>query len=79
MIDIEPVINFCKEYNWNVYRCNGHNNDEIDLILNKLKFDKPTIIFFDTIKGHGVDFMEKNIKEWHYKKIDEKYYRQIFG
>lgn len=78
LIDIEPVINFCKEYNWNVYRCNGHNNDEIDLILNKLKFDKPTIIFFDTIKGHGVDFMEKNIKEWHYKKIDEKYYRQIF-
>ena len=29
------------------------------------------MIICNTIKGNGIDFMEKNPNEWHHKKIEK--------
>lgn len=41
---------------------------------NKIK-QVPHMIFFNTVKGKGVSFMEDKL-EWHYKNIDDESYRK---
>lgn len=61
IMDIEPVIDKWKSFNWNVYRANGHNINGIhkSVIEAKKSKDKPTMIILDTIKGKGVSFAEE--------------------
>ncbi len=49
-----------KTFGWCTARCNGHNFQELDGILNEFTkvADKPKILIADTIKGRGVSFME---------------------
>ncbi len=53
---------------------NGHNHSEIRNALDA-KTRNPKIILLNTIKGHGVSFME-NQMEWHYLALTESQYYQ---
>lgn len=60
IIRVDPVIDFFKNYGWEV----NHN-------LNNFKIgDKPKVFILKTKKGSGIHSMESNIQKWHYKKIE---------
>lgn len=71
IIPVNPVIDFFRSNDWNVYESDGTCSKEADIILNKAyKLDEPTVIFFKTEKGYGIERMKGN--EWHYKKIESE-------
>lgn len=62
IINVEPVIDFFKKNNWDVYY--DLKNFSIE--------EKPKVFIMKTIKGCGVKTMENNIKKWHYGKIQSQ-------
>ena len=66
VMNIEPLSDKLKAFNWHVINIDGHNFNEIINALDTADTikNKPTFIIANTIKGKGVSFMEgKN--EWH--------------
>ncbi len=61
IMDIEPIVDKWESFNWNVYRIDGHNIEDIheSVMEAKKSKDKPTMVILDTIKGKGVSFAEK--------------------
>ncbi len=54
-------------FGWNVVEVNGHDIAALVSAFDHLPapdFDKPTLLVCHTVKGHGVDFMENQVK-WH--------------
>lgn len=72
IIDIEPVYKMFKDYGWKVIDVSEHDK-HLGLKL-KFAYDeiKPTVVIVRTKKGSGIKSMEKDIKKWHYKKIDSQ-------
>jgi len=66
VMNIEPVADKLKSFNWEVQCIDGHDLDAIEKALaNAQKAGgKPHAIVAKTIKGKGVSFMENNIA-WH--------------
>ncbi len=67
---LEPIKKKLLAFGASVFRCNGHNINNIGKIFNIKDRNKPKFIIADTIKGKGVSFMENN-NLWHYKNPDE--------
>ena len=68
--EITALGNIADKYRvfvWNVVEVAGHDIaamvEAFDL-LPPADFDKPTVLICHTVKGHGVDFMENQVK-WH--------------
>lgn len=57
-----------------IQRVNGHDLAALRAVLDR-PADKCRIVIMDTVKGHGVRFME-NRMEWHYLPLKEDQYRQ---
>jgi len=58
----------------NAVNINGHNYEAIYEKLNEdylKKYDKPTVVIANTIKGKGVSFMEDRL-EWHFKSPNDE-------
>lgn len=72
VMQLEPLIDKYRAFNWHVIHANGHNIEEIIDAANHAKavYEKPTVIICHTIPGKGVDFME-NAPEWHGKPPDK--------
>jgi transketolase len=66
VMNIEPVVDKLRAFNWDVQFIDGHDLDAIEKALaNAQKAGgKPHAIVAKTIKGKGVSFMENNIA-WH--------------
>lgn len=67
VMDVEPVADKLRAFNWDVIVCDGHDLDALDKALAKAwsaKNGKPQFIVANTVKGKGVSFMEHNIA-WH--------------
>jgi transketolase len=77
IMDLEPLADKWKSFNWGTKEINGHNMEEIMDVLNSLPLEKgkPTCIIADTIKGKGVSFMENDFR-WHDKCPDEQEYQK---
>jgi len=71
VLNIEPLDNRIKTFNWKVQRVNGHNVKEIVKACKNLSNKKPNMIVCDTIKGKGISFAENKL-EWHYYNLDKK-------
>ena len=71
VMPLEPFADKWRAFNWEVIEVNGHDFDELDAALEKawVAKDKPVLIYANTIKGKGVDFMENNVV-WHYASGD---------
>ena len=54
-----------KAFGWETYTADGHNLSQLETLL-KQPAQGPKAIIARTIKGHGVSFMENQLK-WHYK------------
>jgi transketolase len=68
VMDIDPIIEKYRAFNWNVIEVDGHNMAEILRAFDGAAAFKgmPTLIVAHTIKGKGVSFME-NVAGWHGK------------
>ena len=61
-MDVSPVADKFKAFNWHVIEIDGHNYDEIIKAFAEARTvkGKPTVIVANTVKGKGVSFMENN-------------------
>lgn len=67
VMNIEPLADKLKTFNWEVQAVDGHDLDAIEKALAKAwaaKDGRPQAIVANTVKGKGVSFMEHNIA-WH--------------
>jgi len=62
IIDMNPLNDKFKAFNWKVYEViDGHNVEEVSTILKEAVDDrdnKPKVVIVNTIKGKGVPFLE---------------------
>lgn len=66
VMNLEPIADKWRSFNWVVHTINGHSFAEIISALEKARAekDRPTLILAKTVKGKGVSFMEDQIG-WH--------------
>jgi transketolase len=67
ILDIDPLGDKLRAFNWDVIECDGHDFNQVIPALEKARANtsgKPTAVVAHTVKGQGVSFMEHNIK-WH--------------
>lgn len=68
VLNLEPLVDKWKAFNWNCQRINGHSFTEIKKAFNLILKEKhkPSVIIADTVKGKGLSVIE-DINDWHYK------------
>lgn len=79
LMDVDPLADKFRSFNWNVIEIDGHNMNEIIKALDDASSfkSKPTVIIARTVKGKGVPFME-NVVGWHGKAPNrEQFYEAI--
>lgn len=74
VINLEPLNQKLKAFNWNVIEIDGHNYEEIEKALLQ-QSAKPKVIIAHTIKGKGVSYMENEFV-WHYKSPNNEQLEQ---
>ena len=75
---LDPYPDKWRAFGFHVVEIDGHNMGEIVDALDTLPdsgSDRPTAIVANTIKGKGVDFMERNIG-WHAGSLNQEDYRR---
>lgn len=70
ILPVDPIISMCKHYHWWTEVVDGHNHEKLHATFANAVTTVPTIFFCQTQKGHGIESMMKDIKKWHYKKIE---------
>ncbi len=80
VLDLHPLAEKLRAFNWAVREIDGHNHEEISTALNKTPFEpgKPNCIIAHTVKGKGVDFMEDKLL-WHYRSPDAEQVKQALN
>jgi len=68
VLDLHPLAEKFRAFNWAVKEIDGHNHAEISAALKALpwKSGQPNCLIAHTIKGKGVDYMENELL-WHYR------------
>ena len=68
VLNLEPLGDKWKAFNWEVKQCDGHDFAEIEKSLKEIPFatGKPSVLIAHTTKGKGVSILEDK-NEWHYK------------
>ena len=74
ILDLNPIKEKWKSFNWDVLEIDGHNYLEIYNSLIKT-CKKPKIIIANTIKGKGFSFSENN-NDWHHKILTNNQYQE---
>ncbi|MBF0105635.1 MAG: transketolase [Deltaproteobacteria bacterium] len=77
VLNLEPLADKWRAFNWGVQSINGHNHAEIFSALSTLplKKDRPSVVIANTIKGKGVSYMENSLA-WHYRSPDDPLFQQ---
>ena len=71
----EILDSYFPDRGWDVQEVDGHDHTLIDVVLNNVSLEKPSVILCNTIKGKGVSFMERN-NFYHYKDLDDSEYER---
>jgi len=66
--DLEPFVDKWRAFGFAVAEVDGHDVNELRSVFAGLPFspDKPNVIICHTVKGKGIEFVERNL-EWHHK------------
>ncbi|MED0678239.1 transketolase [Aneurinibacillus thermoaerophilus] len=80
IMDIGPVADKFRAFNWHVIEMDGHNIEEIVAAFAEARTvkGKPTFIVAHTIKGKGVSYME-NACGWHGVAPNEEQLKQALA
>lgn len=72
ILNIEPINKKVSSFNFDLKICNGHKiRDIISKLKSFKKKNKPKFLIANTIKGHGIKFLE-NKHDCHYDVLDKK-------
>jgi transketolase len=71
VLDLEPLADKWRSFNWTVVEIDGHDHAAIKAALDAPHDGRPKVIVAHTIKGKGVAYME-GLLAWHYKSPDAK-------
>ena len=68
VLDLEPFVDKWRSFGFATAEVDGHNVDQLRDVLFHLPLQthKPNAIISHTIKGKGIEFVERNL-EWHHK------------
>jgi transketolase len=76
VIDLRPLKNRFEGFGLNTFEVDGHNIEKImEYISKSEKFDTPTVIICNTIKGKDVPFAEWE-PVWHYRSLNEDLFNE---
>lgn len=75
IINLQPLADKWRMFGWHAISVDGHNHDELRDAFNENPQGKPKVIVANTIKGHGVSFMENSLW-WHYQVPFGDFYQQ---
>ena len=75
ILDLTPMGERWRAFGWHVEEIDGHDHDQLRNAFQKENNGKPKIIIANTVKGHGVSFMENELL-WHYKDPQGELYLQ---
>ncbi len=77
VIDLHPLTERWRAFNWDVHVVDGHNQEQIAATVKNLNFasGQPHVLIANTTFGKGVSFMENQIK-WHYSPLSEAEYQK---
>ena len=70
VLKVSPVLSMIREYGWSCQSRDGHDKLEIARGCINRDVTCPNAIYFKTIKGYGVDYMEADPVKWHYRPIE---------
>ncbi|QCU76982.1 transketolase [Citricoccus sp. SGAir0253] len=73
-VKLEPYPDKWRAFGWNVVEVDGHDMGALVEAVDGLPApdsDTPTVLIADTVKGKGVDFMERNLA-WHAGSLNDK-------
>jgi len=76
IICLDSIYEKLTHFGFETIIVNGHNEAEIDIVIDQLKKSEntsPKAIIAKTVKGKGVSFMENN-NLWHYTRLDADTY-----
>lgn len=76
-----PLAERWQAFGWQVFEVDGHDIGEILTALTSAMSQtslKPTVILANTQLGHGVSFMQRQIK-WHYLPLNDAQYQQALS
>lgn len=68
ILDLEPLAEKWRAFNWGVSEVDGHDHESVREALESVPIStgRPTLIVAHTVKGKGVPFMEDDLL-WHYR------------
>ncbi len=75
VINLLPLNEKFKSFNWNVIEIDGHDHSALQNAFTSKCDKRPTVIIANTVKGKGIDFMENKLL-WHYKSPDSTQYSE---
>ena len=76
VIDLRPLKSRFEGFGLKTYEVDGHNVKEIvGCIADSARFNVPTVIICNTIKGKDIPFAEWE-PVWHYRSLDEELFNQ---
>jgi transketolase len=73
-VKLEPYPDKWRAFGWNVIEVDGHDMGALVQAFDSLPdpdSDTPTVVIGETVKGKGVDFMERNLA-WHAGSLNDK-------
>ena len=73
IINLQPIAEKWKLFGWTALDIDGHDHDALRAAFSASHEGKPKVIVANTIKGHGVSFMENSLW-WHYQIPFSNYY-----
>ena len=76
-LKLEPLKDKLISFGMKVICCDGHDHTKLYEALNA-KYDFPTVIIAETIKGKGVSFMENSVL-WHYRSPNQEDLSKAFN
>jgi len=78
VLNLEPLVQKWKVFNWDVYEIDGHSFSHLLKVFKSAfkKKGKPHIIICHTVKGKGVSFYENKV-ESHYGNISDRQYKEL--
>ena len=76
-VRLEPLAEKWLAFNWDVVVVDGHSHEELQAAIFR-KSNKPKLTIANTVKGHGVSFMENSVA-WHYKSPNSEELASALG
>lgn len=75
VINLDPLPDKFKAFNWNTYEIDGHDYTQILDAMDKIRnnTDNPIVFITHTVKGKGISYMENN-PAWHSGTITDEQY-----